>query len=105
MKEGSIILLDINDNAIGHPVYDRWNKLPWYKRLFGFFFYNYKRKFIDLVGFDVKMTDGVIDGLTKEDFKLTISGEEKDIPDFKDLGDGNYFIDLNKATSNETRRN
>lgn len=90
MKEGSVILIDINDNALGHPNYERWNKLPWYKRLFGYFFYSYKRKFIDMEGFQV---DGVVDGLKIGDFIISQDGKEIEITGFEDLGNGSYILE------------
>ena len=42
MKELTVILLDEDGEAHGKANYDRWNKLPWYKR-----------KFIDMRGFDI----------------------------------------------------
>lgn len=48
-----IILLDDNGNFIGEPVYKRWNKAKWYQKLLGYFFYSYKRKFIDIKGFEM----------------------------------------------------
>lgn len=91
-QEITLILLDKNDNALGHPNYDRWNKLPWYKRLFGFFFYCYKRKFIDLEGFKVKSTDG-LGGLKADDFTILQDGKEIEIDNFEDLGNGSYIVE------------
>lgn len=57
LEEETILLIDEYNNVIGEANYDRWNELPWYKRLFGYFFYCYKRKFIDLEGFAVRNID------------------------------------------------
>lgn len=93
MKEVTLILLDKENNALGHPNYKRWNKLPWYKRFFGFFFYSYKRKFIDIEGFQVNTTDGVVDGLKINDFIIFQDGKEIKIGNFEDLGNGSYIVE------------
>ena len=55
--EMSVMFIDDSNNVIGQADYTRWNKLPWYKKLFGYFFYCYKRKFIDMKGFEVSDID------------------------------------------------
>ncbi len=89
MKDVSLILLDENDNALGHPNYDRWNKLPLYKRLFGYLFYSYKHKYIDITGFNIES----VDGLKKGDFIIRQDGEGFEIDNFKDLGNGSYIVE------------
>ena len=91
-QEITMIFLDDKGHAFGKANYDRWNKLPWYKHLLGFFFYCYKRKFIDMEGFEIKSTNGVIDGFKKENFRIMVDGKEVEIGTFKDLGDGSYVV-------------
>ena len=63
----SFLLVDNNGNIHGKSNYDRFNELPWYKRLWGKLFYSYKRQFIDIEGF------GIVRGIDTSGFK---DGEE-----------------------------
>ena len=49
-----IILVMGDGSHYGLPDYTKWNKLAWYKKVWGFIFRRYKRKFIDMKGFSVK---------------------------------------------------
>lgn len=86
--EVTMILVDNDYNFLGKANYDRWNKLPWYKRIFGFI-YCYKNQFIDMEGFDIKP----LGALKKEDFRIECNGEEIEIGNFQDLGNGSYIVE------------
>lgn len=59
----SFFLVDNKGDIHGKSNYDRFNKLPWYKKLWGKLFYSYKRKFIDIEGF------GTIKNVDTSDFR------------------------------------
>ena len=62
----SFILVDKDGDWFGEADYTRWNELPWYKQLWGNIFYSYKRKYIDMKGFEVKggyQNDSLIDAI------------------------------------------
>lgn len=70
-----MLLIDVKGDVMGKANYDRFNKLPWYKKMFGNLFYKYKEKFIDMEGF------GIVHDIDTSQFK---AGHEvylsKDIP-------------------------
>lgn len=93
-----ILLVDTNDNLIGQPDYAKYNKLPWYKKLYAFFNRKYKRKHMSVKGYgceiivNVTSEDGEpITGLKKEDFVLISDGDEINLDEFDK--EGYYFID------------
>lgn len=53
-QQQRIMFVTDTGSIIGKEKTDRFDKLPWYKRLYGFFNKSYKDRFIDIVGFDVK---------------------------------------------------
>lgn len=55
MSKDIMFMLEDN-NIMGQPVYDRWEKALWYQRFLGFFFKRYKMRFIDYKGFALNKT-------------------------------------------------
>lgn len=63
MKTGIIFKME-SGSLWGKADFTRWNKAKWYQKLLGFFFRCYKRKFIDMMPYEVELTCSKCGGYT-----------------------------------------